>query len=65
MCVFVAQFDDELEEVPSTHMPHLLSTTTFVEATIGETVEFPCAVDDLGTVELYCFYLFIFYKYVI
>ncbi|XP_055943882.1 roundabout homolog 1-like isoform X1 [Argiope bruennichi] len=43
-----AQFDDELEEVPSTHMPHLLSTTTFVEATIGETVEFPCAVDDLG-----------------
>ncbi|GFR14713.1 receptor-type tyrosine-protein phosphatase S [Trichonephila clavata] len=44
----IAQFDDELEEVPSTHMPHLLSTTTFVQATVGETIDFPCAVDDLG-----------------
>ncbi|GFY39753.1 receptor-type tyrosine-protein phosphatase S [Trichonephila inaurata madagascariensis] len=44
----IAQFDDELEEVPSTHMPHLLSTTTFVQATIGETIDFPCAVDDIG-----------------
>ncbi|GFS96711.1 receptor-type tyrosine-protein phosphatase S [Nephila pilipes] len=46
--VTMTQFDDELEEVPSTHMPHLLSTTTFVQATIGETIDFPCAVDDLG-----------------
>ncbi|GIX89119.1 hemicentin-1 [Caerostris darwini] len=45
---YCAQFDDELEEVPSTHMPHIMSSTTFVEATIGESVEFPCAVDDLG-----------------
>ncbi|GFU47230.1 neural cell adhesion molecule 1 [Trichonephila clavipes] len=43
-----AQLDDELEEVPSTHMPHLLSTTTFVQATVGEIIDFPCAVDDLG-----------------
>ncbi|KAG8192925.1 hypothetical protein JTE90_025633 [Oedothorax gibbosus] len=39
---------DEFEEVPSTHQPHLLSSTTLVEATIGEAVSFPCEVDDLG-----------------
>ncbi|XP_035223315.1 neural cell adhesion molecule 1-like isoform X2 [Stegodyphus dumicola] len=44
------QLDNEdSEEVPSTHMPHLLSEPLdLIEATIGESVTFPCDVDDLG-----------------
>lgn len=41
---------DELDEdeVPSTHMPHVLSAPSIIQATIGEVVTFPCDVDDLG-----------------
>nr|XP_042903541.1 roundabout homolog 1 isoform X2 [Parasteatoda tepidariorum] len=42
------QFDEEFEEVPSTHQPHMLTSESKVDATIGETATFYCEVDDLG-----------------
>lgn len=47
--VSYGQIDDEdMEEIPSTHTPQLMSTAIAVEATAGESVSFPCDVDDLG-----------------
>jgi hypothetical protein len=53
LCLLLAavshgQDDDEFEEVPSTHVPNLMSTTVSIEATVGEPVTFPCDVDSLG-----------------
>lgn len=41
-------YDTYKEEFPSTHKPRLLSEATKIEAVTGESVTFPCDVEDLG-----------------